>query len=475
MKNCSARPDGEKIAVLCNAGPILDKMRSPAELSPGRMSAFKGLRNPCARHETAGAACPGAHAELATTNSALVAEIAERERAEEALRKSEEELRNSNARLQEVFDGISDPLIMLDSQLLVRMLNKAARKYYGLASYDHAFGRPCYEGLRGRTTPCTDCQYPFAVMEGRAATFERKSPMDPSRFEQIAVYPVLNDQGERDAAILRVSDITQEKLMEKQLIQSEKLASLGLLVSGVAHEINNPNNFVSFNVPILRDYFSALTPILDDYAKEHADLEFFCMSYKEFRDDLFKLLDNMEHGSTRISSIVSALKEYARKRDKTEAKWMDLKAVIDKSVNICHAEIRKKVKSFTVEVPEDLPVVFSDPEAIEQVLVNLLINAIQASDKVNSWIRLKVVCEESPERRCLIEVSDNGCGMDETARGKIFDPFFTTKASSSGTGLGLYICYNLVQALDGKIEVESEPGEGSTFRVVLPNIAQREP
>jgi len=406
--------------------------------------------------------------------AALTAEIAERQRAEKALLQSDEQLRNSNAMLQKVFDGISDPLIMLDGTLLLKMLNKAAKDYFGLPRYDDVFGRPCFEALRGRSSPCPDCLYPFAVTDGQALTFERRSPLDANRFEQVVVYPVINELGEKDAAIVRISDVTQARLMEKQLIQSEKLASLGLLVSGVAHEINNPNSFISFNVPILRDYLQGLLPIIDSYAEAHPDLELFCMKYPEFRQDIFKLLENMEHGSNRIDRIVSDLREYARRRDKTELRWIDLKTVGDKAVNLCHAEIRKNVKSFEVQVSEDAPAIFSDPEALEQVLVNLLINAVHASDKSDSWIRVNAGCGKSREACCLIEVSDNGCGMDERIRDKIFDPFFTTKAPSSGTGLGLYVCYNLVEALGGKIEVESEPGKGSTFRIELHEVERRE-
>jgi signal transduction histidine kinase len=281
---------------------------------------------------------------------------------------------------------------------------------------------------------------------------------------------VVNEAGGRQAAVIRISDITQSKLMERQLIQSEKLASIGLLVSGVAHEINNPNSFMSFNIPILREYLEELMPIIDAYAEEHPGFELFSMNYQEFRQDIFGLLDNMEHGSDRINRIVSDLKDYARKRDKTELRWIDLKTVVDTAVNICRSEIRKKIKSFEVQIAEDVPTIFSDPEALEQVLINLLINAAQASDKGDSWLRVHAACEKSWDRSCVIEVSDNGCGVAEDIRDKIFDPFFTTKASSAGTGLGLYICYNLVEALGGKIEIESQPGQGSTFRLVLPKL-----
>jgi PAS domain S-box-containing protein len=278
------------------------------------------------------------------------------------------------------------------------------------------------------------------------------------------------DSNGRSSLRITLTDISERRQMERQLVRNEKLASLGLLVSGVAHEINNPNTFISFNIPILRDYLQQVMPILDGYAVEHPDLELFCMKYQDFRQDIFKLLDNVEHGSNRIIRIVSDLKEYARKREETQLRWVDLKVVIEKAVNICHAEIRKKVKSLEVQISEDAPAIFSDPEALEQVLVNLLINAVHASDKHDSWIRLRVSYGKSRERHCLIEVSDNGCGMEEILMDKIFDPFFTTKATSSGTGLGLYVCHTLVEALGGKIEVDSEAGKGSTFRISLPDM-----
>ena len=137
------------------------------------------------------------------------------------------------------------------------------------------------------------------------------------RIEQITVYPVDEASSTDSGAIVRISDITQAKVLERQLVQNEKLAALGLLVSGIAHEINNPNTFISFNIPILRDYLQELMPIIDGFAEQHPNLELCSMKYQEFREDLFKLVANMEHGSSRINAIVSDLKRFVRKRDKS--------------------------------------------------------------------------------------------------------------------------------------------------------------
>jgi signal transduction histidine kinase/CheY-like chemotaxis protein len=369
--------------------------------------------------------------------------------------------------LQKVFDGISDPLIVLDRDRSVSMINTAARTYYGLESSLDVLGKPCREALCKDTRPCEECGDFLSVIDAPAATFERQRISDPGRREQVVIYSVYGKEGKRDASIARISDITERRTMERQLMQSEKLASLGLLVSGITHEINNPNTFISFNLPILRDYLHALMPIFDKYAGRNPDLRLFYMPYPRFRADLFKLLDNMEHGSSRIASIVSRLKSFLRKRDKSELQRTDIGKLVEQTVSIAQPELMKTVKSFQVIVPEDLPEITTDPEAIQQVVLNLLINAAHACDKVDSEVTLKVARESADGKSLSIEVRDNGAGMDETIKKKIFDPFFTTKGAASGTGLGLYICYNLLNNLGGGIEVDSTPGQGSTFRAIL--------
>jgi signal transduction histidine kinase len=145
-----------------------------------------------------------------------------------------------------------------------------------------------------------------------------------------------------------------------------------------------------------------------------------------------------------------------------------LKDVIESVHSICHSKIKSSVKSFVKNIPENLPKIYTEPYALEQILLNLLINAAQAADKHDSWIKLNVTVNNGEQEHIGIEVSDNGCGIDGETQLKIFDPFFTTKSQAEGTGLGLYVCHTLVERLKGRIEVESDPGKGSVFRLILP-------
>jgi len=257
------------------------------------------------------------------------------------------------------------------------------------------------------------------------------------------------------------------KLAGKDLTHTQKGASLGILLSGIAHELGNLNNCITLNIPILRDYIKELIPIIDVYARNHKEFEMFGMSYPEFRKDVFRILDNTEHASSRITEIRSGLKEFARVASTEKQRWVDVGSVINKSVALCRGQIRKTVKSFEVNIAEDVPLIFTDPVALEQVLVNLLINAAQAVDAGNSYVIINARQENTRQYRLIIEVSDNGCGMDEKTREMIFEPFFTTKACDNGSGLGLFVSKNLTGKMGGRIEVESKLGVGSTFRIVL--------
>jgi len=369
--------------------------------------------------------------------------------------------------VQTVFDGFLNPLLILGRDFSVKMLNREAAKYYGVHEPQEVIGKRCYAALRGGTQPCEGCPYPSVILSGRGGTFERKGLMDPDKFEQVVIHP------SKIGILMGIRDITRAKFIERQLVQTQKLASLGLLVSGTVHEIKNLNSCISFNIPMLREYLKELIPIIDDYAESRRDYELFGMSYPELREDILNLLGNLEHASGRISGTVSGLGEFVRRSGRGKQRWVDLKRVMERGVTICRCQVEKMVKSFEVDVAENLPPVFTDPDALEQVLVNLLINAAQAADKEDSWVRLRTKRGHIRGDHVVIEVNDNGCGMDEEIQGRVFEPFFSTKASGRGTGLGLFVSHTLIEELGGRIEMESKPGKGSTFRVILDDLTRR--
>ena len=439
--------------------------------------------------------------DLSTANKNLKIEITERKRAEDRLQKTfnelelrvkertadlsksnillrqeidvrrhaERQLKYNETMLQKVFDGILDPLILIDKDMQIKIMNKACADYYDVADLEGAIGKICYHVLDCLPETREECQVPTAISNGKNITFERNKPTDPNRFEKIVIYTVEEEDGSKiGSVIVRISDITERKLFERQLIQKEKMASLGVLVSSIAHEINNPNNFVSFNIPILRDYIEEMIPIIDKYAAERQDFEMCNLTYPEFRQDIFKLIVNIENGSGRISTFVSNLRSFSQNKYKKDLIWVELKEVIESVLSICHSKIKRAVKSFVNNIPENLPKVYTEPYTLEQILLNFLVNAAQAADKHDSWIKLNVTVNDEKREHITIEVSDNGCGIDTETQLKIFDPFFTTKSQFEGTGLGLYVCHTLAERLNGHIDVASEPGKGSVFRLILP-------
>ncbi len=383
--------------------------------------------------------------------------------------RSEQQIRESRNALRSVFDGISDPLVMVREDLTVIMLNRASLQFLGASQYRELIGTSCLESLRERYGRGEADLVRAAVAGQEPARFELATRGDAVRYEEVFVYPVEAGGEGRRTAIIRVTDRTRQRLMERELIQSEKLASLGLLISGIVHEINNPNNFISFNMPILRDYIRDILPVLDDHAARDPGYEVQGMPYADFRVDILKLIENVEHGSARINTTVAKLKEFSRRKDERGARPILPAAVVEKAVSLCHTQIRKTVKTFEVQVQPDLPEMVTDPDAVEQTLINLLINAAQAADKPDSRILLRVRQGTSGEG-LILEVEDNGCGMDDRTATRLFDPFFTTKEEGLGTGLGLYISKNLIEPVRGSIAVESEIGRGTTFRVVLPDL-----
>ena len=164
----------------------------------------------------------------------------------ERRKQAENNLRKNRDLLQTIFNGMSDPLLLLDEEMMVKMINTAARDYYHMHDRP-VIDQPCYKALMNAERPCEECDVPRTMKENKNLTFERRGLFDPNRAEQVTIYRSDTKPGIPGTTIVRVTDVTEARILEKQVRQRERMASLGLLISGVAHEINNPNNFISFN------------------------------------------------------------------------------------------------------------------------------------------------------------------------------------------------------------------------------------
>jgi len=262
-------------------------------------------------------------------------------------------------------------------------------------------------------------------------------------------------------------DITERKRTETQMFRAEKMASLGQIVAGVAHEINNPNSFIRFNLPILRRYLEAMRPVLDCAKHDDPDLVLLQMPYQDFWADVTRLIETMEHGSQRITDIVSELRAHVKNGEDEEPRPARLDTIIGTVVALIGKQVQSLVRRFDVEIEAGLPPCPMKAGRIEQVLINLLLNAGQAADKEDSRVLLSV--RQSQDGRWIeLRVADNGCGIPEDALHRIFEPFYTSKSRDAGTGLGLSIAQRILAEHGGRLEVVSHVGEGSTFTACLP-------
>jgi two-component system, NtrC family, sensor kinase len=275
-------------------------------------------------------------------------------------------------------------------------------------------------------------------------------------------------QGER---IVRLEHTLEEQnltLREAQaaLVQNEKLAGLGRLAAGMAHEINNPISYVSNNLTVLRrDMLDALAvldahrggdPLTAARLEEAMDLSF-------FRENFGRMFDKSLEGLQRVRDIVKNLRDFAH-LDEAEFKDADLNAAIASAVEILHHEIAKREIHLETRL-EPLPLVPCHAGKINQVFLNLLSNAIQACAVGG---RVEARTRPDGTRGVVIEIVDNGSGIKPEHRSRLFEPFFTTKPIGQGTGLGLSVSFGIVRDHGGTIEVESEVGRGTTFRIFLP-------
>ncbi len=278
------------------------------------------------------------------------------------------------------------------------------------------------------------------------------------RTEELAL-----EVGERKRAMVEL------QLRQQQLIQADKMACLGVLVSGVAHEINNPNGMILLSVPRLVEAYDDIEPILEEHFESHGDFMMGPLEYSRMREEMPAIFSEMLGGANRIKRIVDDLKDFARREDSKLTERVDLNAVVETSLRLVSTSIKKATEHFRVEYGAKMPPFQGNSQRIEQIVVNLILNACQALPDKERGILVKTTHDTSTNTLTLA-VQDEGTGIAAENLARLTDPFFTTKRESGGTGLGLSVSAGIAEAHGGSLTFASEPEMGTTVSLILPAL-----
>jgi PAS domain S-box-containing protein len=351
-------------------------------------------------------------------------------------RKLEKKIRESKRNLEAIFDGIRDQVSIRAPDYQILRVNRAVIEKYH-TTFEELVGKKCYEAYYQRDLPCEKCPVTVTLETKQPASVVQKNPTIDSTLH-IFSYPILDEKGDLLSVIEYSRDVTEEQRLHEQLIQSEKLAGIGILASGVAHEINNP-----------------LSGII---GMAEASLE------EEDISTIRSYLTDILNCGQRISEIVKGLRSYCRVAKQEEQNPIEMNDVLEESLKM----VRLAVKTSSVEVVkkfQSIDKVVANLGEIQQVFTNLITNAFQAMDSQGGRLSLST---RSLRDSVEVKVSDNGMGVPQKYLSQIFDPFFTTKNPGEGTGLGLNIVYRIVTKYGGTIDVESKEGLGTTFTLRFP-------
>jgi len=269
---------------------------------------------------------------------------------------------------------------------------------------------------------------------------------------------------------------TRQRLAEKdlsdiqpQLQQAQKMETLGTLVAGVAHEINNPINLIMYNIPLLKKIWVDFLPLLMERKQIEPERKFGGFAYDFLADNLDQLVADMEMAAHRIAKTVSDLKNYSRQSNVAEKLPLQVNSAVKNALRLAQSTLRKSDVNIKLNLADDLPDIEGNLQSIEQILLNITINAIHAVNRKRGEIEIKTGLRIK-DGMVYIRITDNGRGISPAIADKIFLPFVTDKQSEGGTGLGLSVTYSLVKAHDGEIDFETSRDRGTSFSVYLPTL-----
>ena len=346
---------------------------------------------------------------------------------------------NDQMILKSLFDQLPLSIYIIDSEYTLLDINHK-RKLRIERVYDTLIGNKCYKALYNKKQPCVDCKVKTAFLSNSVTkrTYTEFFGKHKKLWE-VCTYPVKNGIFPPQEIIVVERDITHEKQLEDNLFQTEKLAAIGQLAAGIAHEINNPLSAIIANAQLIqRD------PMLNSDVIESAKI--------------------IEMAGKKASRIIRNLLDLSRK-DKMSLKDFNINETINRSLKLLHHEFFMNNINLSVNLESDVPLARISPDHLQGVWINLLLNALDAISDKNGEIKISSAFINND---FIVTITDNGTGMTSDQRIHAFDPFYTTKGPGKGTGLGLSICHQVIKQHCGDIHIESEYGQGTKITVRLP-------
>lgn len=381
----------------------------------------------------------------------------------------EEQLKNIAGEWFSTFDAINDPIALLNADKIIVRCNRATPKLVGQPFAD-LIGLQICELIHGSQVP-ENCLF-SKMRESRQR--ESRIMQINDRWFNVSVDPIFDENKNLTGAVHIMNDISKQKKAEdklrsqqEQLLQADKMISLGILVSGMAHEINNPNNSITLNTQFLQKAWHNIIPILNEYYTHNKSLSVAGIKYEKFRDKAPSLFSGILDSSKRIRLIVEDLKSFSRKNPADVKTPVDINTVVKSAINLISNIIKKSTHNFKLTLGKKLPKIEGNFQGLEQVIINLVQNACQALTTPEEGV-FTSTRYDSKSSRLIVSVEDEGEGIQEKDLKYIREPFFTTRRTSGGTGLGLSVSAKIIADHDAALHFTSTPGKGTCVQIAFP-------
>jgi PAS domain S-box-containing protein len=413
---------------------------------------------------------------------ALRQRVTELEVLEVERNRTEEALRKANTFLKNILDSSSSiSILSTDLEGNVLFWNTGAENMFGYKA-DEMVGREKIDILySGDETNKVTKELSASLLkdrEGKSCEIKERTKNGRELCIHLTLSPRFDENGEIVGILGIGEDITERvqaeealKNSQEKLYQAQKMDTLGTLVAGMAHEINNPINLIMYNISLFQKVWHDCLPVLNQYGGKEPGKKYGGLTYDFLEENSDRLLSDMDMAANRVAKIVSDLKNFARQSNVVDKSSMQINTAVENALRLAQTSLRKSGVELKIDLATDLPSLKGNLQNIEQIILNLVINAVQAIDHDQGVVRIATGFQNK-DRRIFVSITDNGCGVAPDISDKLFDPFVTDKQAEGGTGLGLSVTYSLVNAHDGEIVFQSQKGKGTIFTVFFPTVVK---